>query len=350
MIVSLQYGRALAAFMVLVYHVDLIVRSPKYWGETPFGEWLTQGKSGVFFFFALSGFIIAYTHRNDIGDPSRAWKYIKKRTARIYPMYWVVAGATAFGHLFMGGGTGSDHYGSTAAVGGIFTLIPFVGAQGNLAVAWTLFYEVAFYAFFLTTIVSRKFGMGILAAWLGISAFGAFTTSNTSFIATVFNPINLIFLFGMAAALLLSTAEKKNWGLPVAIKNWGLPVAIVATCLYFATWVAAVNGMTQGTFLAYGLSAAVAIWGFATHERNFPFRPNRLLCLLGDATFSIYLVHYLVISAITRVLILMSVPALAAAPFLVCAGMLAGVFAHLYVEKPLARLSRPRPPKKVAVA
>lgn len=69
---SLQAGRAVAALMVVLFHIDSTFRSGEYWDRAIFGDWLVPaGGAGVCFFFALSGFIILHAHRSDIGRSGR---------------------------------------------------------------------------------------------------------------------------------------------------------------------------------------------------------------------------------------------------------------------------------------
>ena len=87
---SLQAGRALAALLVVLFHLGLIVADAKYfevpWVATPF-RW---GDAGVEFFFVLSGFIIASAHAADISRPARLIPYLQRRMIRIYPPYWII--------------------------------------------------------------------------------------------------------------------------------------------------------------------------------------------------------------------------------------------------------------------
>ncbi|HBX93889.1 MAG TPA: hypothetical protein DEG79_13690, partial [Hyphomonas sp.] len=89
---SLQGGRAIAALMVVFYHLNIFILPKRLYAET--GEALhpvaNMGYSGVEFFFALSGFLMLYIHRRDFGAPQKAYSYAIKRVSRIYPAYWLV--------------------------------------------------------------------------------------------------------------------------------------------------------------------------------------------------------------------------------------------------------------------
>ncbi len=84
MIRSIQAYRGFAALLVITFHANLMAN--EYFASTPLTEFFRFGHSGVPFFFVLSGFIIYFIHKNDIGVPNRASTYLKKRVIRIYPI------------------------------------------------------------------------------------------------------------------------------------------------------------------------------------------------------------------------------------------------------------------------
>ncbi len=81
--------RAIAAFMVFMYHYPLTAGS-----EIP--QWLysftRSGNNGVPLFFTLSGFVICYNYydRLTIRPFKNFWPFLVNRFARIYPVYLLV--------------------------------------------------------------------------------------------------------------------------------------------------------------------------------------------------------------------------------------------------------------------
>lgn len=84
---SLQASRAVAAIMVLLFHMGATIALPKYFSNSAFDISGLFGKVAVQFFFVMSGFIILNAHRKDINKPERIYNYIFKRCVRIYPTY-----------------------------------------------------------------------------------------------------------------------------------------------------------------------------------------------------------------------------------------------------------------------
>ena len=88
---SLQSCRAIAAMLVMFYHLGQAIDDEKYFGTDLFtAPLLFGGSAGVYFFFVLSGFIIYFVHCADFSHPNRLKNYIYNRVVRIYPTYWII--------------------------------------------------------------------------------------------------------------------------------------------------------------------------------------------------------------------------------------------------------------------
>ena len=318
--------------MVVAFHADGLVSSDKYWSARLFGDWLhPAGKVGVFFFFVLSGFIILHSHRKDMGAPTRIGEYAYKRATRIYPVYWSVAVPLMILGLVGVPIFTNPLYNEPGFILGLVTLIPFHGADGNLAVAWTLFYEIAFYAFFASLVLSRTIGIACLGAWFTAALFAAINGWNN----VLASHLNLLFLFGMTASIANTRAV-----------SGGVAPLIIGIGVFISIWAALVFGSedarTPGTVatLGIGASAALIIFGLSSLERGGTKFQSRLFGLLGDASYSIYLVHYPLISLAAKIMIRINAPAEVAFPAVVVMSILGGVALHYVVEKPMLAFFR----------
>jgi peptidoglycan/LPS O-acetylase OafA/YrhL len=133
--------RAIAALMVLTYHVTL-------WGGYsrmgPLAGAAAELKAGVAVFFVISGVLLYLPHaraiRND--EPPPSWRrYARRRVLRVLPAYWLALSVVAIGP-FAAGVMNPDvwrFYGLTQIYdpGTIFS---------GLGVSWSLAVEVSFYA------------------------------------------------------------------------------------------------------------------------------------------------------------------------------------------------------------
>ena len=96
--------------------------------------------------------------------------------------------------------------------------------------------------------------------------------------------------------------------------------------------------------ISFGVFAAIAVAGLAACERSVPLRVPRSLTFLGDASFSIYLVHGTVLPVAAKGMLFLNMSSvlspLMSLFILVGLGVLAGSLAHIYIERPLLRALR----------
>ena len=188
---GIEAGRGIAAIGVVLCHVALILTKTSD-AQTSVGVFQI-GRAGVDFFFVLSGFIIAYAHREDIGCPARLGHYLSRRLFRIMPTYWIALALT----LMLGGYTLPAFDMARAAL-----LLP--SSHGlPVIVAWTLQYELVFYVAFSFLIVCKKLGVSVLVLWL-VWILASLWGQNSPWVPQfLFGPLNIEFFLGMGAAYLL---------------------------------------------------------------------------------------------------------------------------------------------------
>ncbi|MBN6149267.1 acyltransferase [Xanthomonas sp. AmX2] len=282
----LQGGRALAALAVALSHS--VLPTEHFVGPMPdaLTGVLAYGYLGVDFFFVLSGFIIHYVNADRAARPGWSWRYAESRLTRIYIPYWPVGLALAALYtLRPADGPGYDW--SWPAT---LTLLP-IGGQAALGVAWTLAFELTFY---LLAWVFYRCGRPLLlaSAWaLAIAANALFGAPfeqplDLSARSLLLNPINLEFVFGMAAAALAQTRRCPPW--------------LCALCALAALAVFAALGLQRQQSPWFGLATACAMAGLVQMEWQGRVRVPRWLVALGDASYAIYLIHMPLLSLSSR--------------------------------------------------
>jgi exopolysaccharide production protein ExoZ len=339
-----QVYRGLAALLVVLYHASRIV--PVYFGAgaDTLMDFFTFGKSGVQFFFVLSGFIIYYIHRDDIGSRSQLLPYAKKRLIRIFPVYIIVTLLLEPFWLLIPT-FGEPYHKDLSALICSLLLIP-QSHYPHLGVAWTLIHEMLFYALFATLILNRLLGISMLAAWFAaIGIVNVLAVAPPSALLTYLLSVNnLLFGFGMAAAF-LATRHRERAGSGAVVMfvlgNAGfLAVGLVANRIggHF-TW-----AQQAGLALAFGVASFMILMQSRNATLDAIAGQRPLMRFLGDASYSIYLIHYPALSLCCKVMQHVQ-PKLS--PFLVffavsILAVLCGVALHVSVERPTVKLLRKR--------
>lgn len=279
---SLQMARGIAALAVTLFHTSGMFADPRYGFARPFWSVAERGDLGVDFFFVLSGFIIMTAHREHIGQRRLAGDYAFKRFARIFPMYWLFTVLVVLGAVLTGGITVLPT--RFADVGSVMTLVRFTDVATPLSVAWTLFHELLFYAFFGLLILNRQLGIAAMALWFGTVAVNFYYPpfGEWSFLNTLLSAHNLSFLLGIGAYFLAGRLnEKIGW------------TALLCGLALFALVYTneQMSGRADLLQLGFSISFAAIIAGMVAVERAGRMRQSTFLLAIGNASYTLYLCH-----------------------------------------------------------
>lgn len=363
---SLQACRGIAALMVVFYHVRGAISLPKYFGTSTFGDaFVFGGGAGVDFFFVLSGFIIIWIHAKDFGQPQRLGAYLVKRAIRIYPTYWIIFGAVCAAAMVVPAlrqTLPSDPWMLLKALLLVPEGSPAVGSTGApvITVAWSLQFEVLFYALIALAIVSPRAGFLAVALWaFNFVRCGYVCTFPLNFFANF--RIVLFLLGGFVAWLCAATTSMPAAHAAVNLRGqarlapWVDRVALalgVSRFIAGATWETLghddVNIGPQYVIVSmltvlYGLGSALVIFGVVKAEdRGTVWGGQGALQILGGASYALYLIHYPLVSLVVRVTIWLGMHgadgAMLAFALAVCASVALAVLFHLRVERPMLRV------------
>lgn len=336
---GIEISRGIAALLIVLLHTTTILETPKYGGTAPFGRLLAAGGFGVDFFFVLSGFIIFFVHRRDIGHPERLRSYLWKRAIRIFPPYWAVLLLVCpLFYLQPSFGDGTEREPLRMLTSWLLLPHP---EPPVLPVAWSLRHEVLFYAVFSILIVRPRWGVGALVLWMAGTLGLAATGRSPSFPAAfLFDLRNFDFALGLVAALLV---KRGNLPAPGWIAAGG-SVALAAVALTESRAPALIGHSAD--LLLYGVLSALVVAGLGISDLRGTLRYPAWLRLLGAASYSVYLVHLPTLSALAKAGAVLGLPGRLSpeALFLLYAPLATGVgiALHLLVEKPITARLRNR--------
>lgn len=288
---SIQVLRAVAVVAVVACHA--------------FGT--GRGSSGVDLFFVISGLIIARVSSN--ATPSQ---FATSRFLRVFPIYWLaVTPYIAFQYADA----------DLATLLATITLWPvWLGAyrEPMLPVAWSLYFEIMFYSAAALWLFNRK--LAAAGAILVVSVALFHPTAATEFILS---PIVLEFGGGIA----LSKLERFPMSVPA--------LAVGLTALFlpsraFEGNTMLIAGEAIHRLVTYGAGAGLTVYGALGLEHHAAHRSASWLVRIGDASYSIYLTHLIVLRSLLGWS--PSVRALLA--------VIVGLIVYASIERPTARFFR----------
>ncbi|MEO1017189.1 MAG: acyltransferase [Pseudomonadota bacterium] len=287
--------RFLAALWVLMLHFtnELGFRHESY------TQFIHQGKLGVDFFFVLSGFIMAHVYLAAMAAGRFSFiDFIKKRFARLYPIHLAtflfVAAYVCFGMLIGVRPGEAEAYQWSSVIPNLL-MIHAWGVEDRLSfnyVSWSISAEwFAYLTFWPLALLTLRLSPVQMLAATATLFFVLYALSETLFGRQL---TFLTFDFGIARILpefLVGVALYRlscNWDLGTAGK-W-LTVALVAV-------VAIVAHFGLGDWLAVPILAFL-IFAVASLERQggVHWLRTRPLIYLGEISYSIYMVHGIVLT------------------------------------------------------
>ena len=342
----MQVLRGIAATAVVCYHTNNILASPKYGGIYAFETVAKHGWLGVNLFFVISGFVILYAHQHDVGNPQTLLHYMWRRAARLYPIYWIfltafiTAAAFGFGY--------PDFKWEPRHLVSAYLLIALVDVPTlPLKVAWTLLFELKFYALFSSFLISKRLGIVVFAVWTAaiFARNSVAPTPDWAFFAEgwgLLNVWNSYFAMGMLTCWSVARISDQNG-------PWLLSIGLVLLATLVSNMQGDMDSNLGNPFLviSLGIAFSLIISGGVACELRYAWRPPKWAMLLGDASYSIYLVHSAFISLAAGVAFKHfhgGLPGPLLFSLIFIGAVSSGVFAHLLIERPLLSMLRKHGP------
>lgn len=333
---SVQVMRALSVIAVVLFHVAMRQRQdfPHIALPLTYPQSL-MGHAGVDLFFIISGFIITTVNWREFARPSAIRSYLAKRLIRVMPLYWLTALPMiplAMANLDL------------KSAFGALLLLPHYASRIN-QVAWSLAYEILFYAVFaLFLVFPRRYLPVCVSAWVIMILASNAASGHVAWLGNFLRPLNLEFVLGITVAgLIQARVFFRRPRLLICLGLIGI-LAVAALKHFGPNPYPEYDGKMRA--LLFGVPCALLLYGAIVIECLGKTAYSKLLLLLGDASYSIYLVHFVLIQ------LLMLNPLAAAiknpiAFFLwellvIVLVMAAGVLVHLKLEKPLLRTLKHR--------
>jgi peptidoglycan/LPS O-acetylase OafA/YrhL len=348
--------RFIAALGVVLFHFGVFAGIPgtAYW----------SGGQAVGFFFILSGIVLTYCYHDAVQSRSISWSnFMNRRLARIMPVHvftWLVATVL---HLWFGWIAMGERHPVLSWLAGLFCVQVYWPSPGFIGrwnpPAWTVSCELFFYALFplLLPLISRALRStrsiiaGIVAIYFcqlglylgvgkilteifrsGYSVLGyqsAAQMENTALLA--FPPLRLgEFLIGVCLGLLIVRGKLRVQGAFKA--NLLLLISVVVA--FLVVWLPGSSPLEAGVqkYLLVPVSVLLLVALVSGATVVTPLLENRLAILLGEASYSLYLLHSFFTPG----------PHASGLDFLlsIVASIVCAIALHLFLERPARRMWR----------
>lgn len=286
---NLDYLRGFAAFGIMMYHY-LSWTFGSFTADSFMGRVAIYGVS---VFYILSGLTLYYVYYERM-RPSKddLISFFKKRVLRIFPLLWLVT----FASILLSG--------KIPDIGNLF--LNLTGLFGFIrwdkyfsAGVWSIGNELVFYAFFPVFVLFIKRFKPLMLVFsfvlFGIYLYFTFVKLTPSMTIgeqwnTFTNPLNQVFLFlgGFLVGAFLHKMDVKNSVI--------VSVLLVALTLFifFPATGDIINLVTGTNRLIFTASSFLICICFYKLTFKFPKFIHNPLTFLGEASYSVYLVHPIV--------------------------------------------------------
>ncbi|MFJ2970479.1 MULTISPECIES: acyltransferase family protein [Pseudomonas] len=279
MLYSLQALRAFAAWVVVCHHFMQVFFD--FHASGPVGQLFTdRGAVGVDIFFVISGLVIYLSTCDKQVVPHQ---FVLNRVLRIVPAYWFYSALMALMLLAFSQWMPHQVFTWQHLLRSLF-FIPAENPGGygmypTLNVGWTLNFEMMFYLLFgMAFLVSRRLHLLVVAGLLvGVSEI----LGRLGVVSHFYNnDIIYEFLLGIGIGVLYRRGlVRQGIWVPMGL------LAVAALAIYQLD--------ASQRLLHWGLPSAMVVLAFIAMEPLF--KGNRILKALGDCSYSVYLIHVLVL-------------------------------------------------------
>lgn len=287
MLEGLNIARAVSCLLIAAFHTSVYLQANGFDVAFPFRQ-----TPGIHIFIVLSGFMCTRMVRSD----DTFLRFAARRLARLLPLYWLLT-TVAIAMAAWKPWLLSEADLSWVSIASSYLLLPhrdrlgdvqpilFVGWMANLIIWLNLLFAASLHAarwarpFVLTAAIAVLFVIGMLQP---SSTWRTFLT----------DPLQFEFAAGVFLCTFVSAPAVAAWC--KARPMW--PLLLVGLVALVAATLSDTTGALRATIC--GGSAALTVFGLVAHETyRHPIKPN-VFSWLGTISYSIYLLHPLVIAVI----------------------------------------------------
>jgi peptidoglycan/LPS O-acetylase OafA/YrhL len=262
------------------------------------------GRHGVEIFFLISGFVMTITSFDDFGKPRASPRFLWRRIIRIVPLYWLITLLVVAGLIWRA------RVPELAKVVKSLAFIPYENESGLfqplLSRGWTLNYEMFFYALFALALFQKPSRglIAVVATLLALTLLGPLLLDGgcgapaCRFASFYVQPIMLYFAGGILLGAIRLFFQHRD-AVPVVPFDNGIGIAIVLTGIYVVY-----VSTAEASSLTYVVGVIFCVLATAVcallEDRTEHGAVRALLLAVGEASYSIYMTHTLIVDPVSR--------------------------------------------------
>jgi peptidoglycan/LPS O-acetylase OafA/YrhL len=265
--------RGTACLLVVLSHMPLPIK------------FVTLGETGVGLFFVLSGFLMSYLYGRAKWDLAATCEYGIARFSRIAPIYWaVISLCILISHL-------EPNTVFELKILGFTSILRHYFFVGNVSIFWSIPPEIQYYIFFITIWwgISLRYKLTYTVPLLALICAGLILTHN------LWPGLSLPrYLHFFIAGTIAGLAPRSEWQTNVEKRVLMILQIFAAFLISIPLWLYSSKAeFYKATELALAFGVAIYLLSISSNWTNFIFA-SRLMREIGQASFSIYLLHLVV--------------------------------------------------------
>ena len=331
----IQILRGFAAVFVMLYHAT---RHYQEKGLVFLNGIFKHGYFGVDVFFVLNGFVIYYSSQKYL-ENGNYLEFIKKRFIRIYPSFWLFL-LFPLTVVFLVAPQYIVARSAFEPINFINILVLFFNHPQISQVTWTLSFELYFYILFFLMIFNKNFKylIVLILIFATIQLIDKNIFSNLYFQKYLFSPLLLEFFLGVLIVYIINKTLKNH-----QVWYW---VLLTISMIYFVfiDYLSSNNIIEitkHNRVLNFELASFLLILSLVLLEKFNNVQSSKILIVIGDSSYVLYLIHSIILSFIDSKLILSGrfvIINKEIATILACFFIIfLSIFIHLIIEKPMLK-------------
>lgn len=297
----------------------------------------SMGNTGVDLFFVLSGYLI---YASLIGREQGYSAFLWRRVRRIYPAFIVVFVLYIGLSVAMPSSSKipTDASGATAYLLQNFLLLPGIfDIEPMISVAWSLSYEMLYYA--LLPVIIVAFALRQRSALWRVAFFAGIAIAGLVYCAFAGGPVRLVMFI---SGILLYEAIKSNIAPPSSLMAVGILIGGVG---FVGLTSVGTSVEASVLFVAFFMLCYRCFRGESGVARAFSWAPLRWL---GNMSFSYYLLHglaiqcaFIVAAKVMPTVEYQAIFYFGMMPFVFAATLIPTAGLYLLVERPMSLVPAP---------